>query len=60
MDNEKIKVKQIRSSIGRQKYQAATLKGLGLTKINQVRELEDTSSVRGMITRVQHLVKIVS
>ena len=36
-----------------------TVLGLGLKRINQVRELEDTPAVRGMITQVQYLVKVV-
>ncbi len=36
-----------------------TLAGLGLGKIRSIRELEDTPAIRGMITRVKHLVKIV-
>jgi large subunit ribosomal protein L30 len=54
-----VKVQQIGSPIGRKKDQRATLVGLGLNKINRVSELEDTPSVRGMISKVQHLVKIV-
>ena len=52
-------VTQIGSPIGRRKDQEATLKGLGLNKINRTRELEDTPSVRGMIRSIQHLVEIV-
>ncbi|AEP28806.1 MULTISPECIES: 50S ribosomal protein L30 [Alteromonadaceae] len=54
-----IKVKQTKSSIGRLPKHKATLVGLGLRKIGQVRELEDTPSVRGMINRVQYMVEIV-
>jgi large subunit ribosomal protein L30 len=54
-----VKVQQIASPIGRKKDQRATLVGLGLNKINRVSELEDTPSVRGMISKVQHLVQIV-
>jgi large subunit ribosomal protein L30 len=54
-----IKVKQIKSSIGRLPKHKATLVGLGLRKINHVRELEDTAAVRGMINRVQYMVEIV-
>ncbi len=54
-----ITVTQIGSPIGRQQYQRKTLIGLGLNKINRTRELEDTPSVRGMIEKVKHLVKIV-
>jgi large subunit ribosomal protein L30 len=54
-----IKVKQTNSAIGRLPKHRATLKGLGLRKINHVRELEDTPSVRGMIHRVNYMVEIV-
>ena len=54
-----IRVRQIGSPIRREKSQRETLRGLGLTKMNQVRELEDTPSVRGMITKVSHMVEIV-
>lgn len=53
-----VKVTQIGSPIGRQAYQRATLIGLGLNKMHKTRELEDTPSVRGMIEKVKHLVKI--
>ncbi len=55
-----IKVTQIGSPIGREASQRATLIGLGLNKIQRTRELEDTDSVRGMIRKVQHLVKVES
>ncbi len=54
-----IKVKQIKSKIGAPKDQKATLEALGLHKISQVVELEDTPSIRGMIQKVHHLVNIV-
>ena len=53
-----IVVKQIGSPIRRPKDQLATLKGLGLNKMNRTRELEDTPSVRGMIRKVAHLVRV--
>ena len=53
-----VKVTQIGSPIGRQKYQRETLKGLGLNKMYKTRELEDTPSVRGMINKVKHLVSV--
>lgn len=59
MANKTIKVKQIGSSIGRPEKQKAVLIGLGLNKMNKVVELEDTPSIRGMINKVPHLVKIV-
>ena len=54
-----IKVKQIKSRIGAPKDQKATLLALGLRKISQVIEVEDTPSNRGMIAKVHHLVSVV-
>jgi large subunit ribosomal protein L30 len=53
-----ITVTQIGSPIGRQAYQRATLKGLGLNKMHRSRVLEDTPAVRGMIDSVRHLLRI--
>lgn len=53
-----VRVTQIGSPIGRKGYQRATLIGLGLNKMHRTSELEDTPSVRGMINKVSHLVKI--
>ena len=53
-----VRVTQIGSPIRRQKNQRATLIGLGLNKMHRTRELEDTSSVRGMIDKVKHLVRV--
>ena len=53
-----IKVKQIKSRIGANKEQKSTLLSLGLRKISQVIEVEDTPSIRGMIRKV-HLVTVV-
>jgi large subunit ribosomal protein L30 len=52
-------VKQIKSAARRPAVQTATLKGLGLNKMNRTRELEDTPSVRGMVNKISHLVQIV-
>ena len=54
-----IKIKQIKSRIGAPADQKATLLSLGLHKISQVVEKEDTPSIRGMIRKVHHLVTIV-
>lgn len=54
-----IKIKQVRSKIGAPAVQKRTLEALGLRKIGQIVEREDTPSVRGMINRVNHLVIIV-
>lgn len=59
MDNSKITVMQIQSPIGRKSDQRKTLIGLGLNKMNRTNVLEDTSSIRGMLSKVKHLVRIV-
>lgn len=53
-----LKVTQTGSPIRRPKDQRQTLVGLGLNKMHRTRELEDTPSVRGMIRKVQHLVRV--
>ena len=58
MVKQKLKVTQIKSPIGREGSQRKTLIGLGLNKIGRTRELEDTPSVRGMINKVKHLIKV--
>ena len=54
-----IKVKQIKSRINAPKDQKATLMALGLRKISQIIEVEDTPSIRGMIRKVHHLVSVI-
>ncbi len=54
-----LKVRQTGSPIRRNDKQRKTLIGLGLNKMGRVRELEDTPSVRGMITKIAHMVEIV-
>ena len=54
-----IKIQQIQSKIGAPIDQKRTLQALGLHKISQVVEVEDTPSARGMIRKVHHLVKVV-
>jgi large subunit ribosomal protein L30 len=53
-----LRVKQIRSPIGRPQYQRDCLTGLGLKKIRQEREVENTPAIRGMIRKVIHLVEV--
>lgn len=53
-----VTVTQIGSPIGREPSQRATLIGLGLNKMHRTSTLEDTPSVRGMINKVQHLVRV--
>ena len=57
-DGKKIKVTQLGSPIGRVREQRSTLIGLGLNKRHRSRVLEDTPAVRGMILRVQHLIRV--
>ena len=54
-----VKVQQIKSVIGYTERQRATMRGLGLRRIRQVVELEDTDAVRGMIDKVNHLVVVL-
>jgi len=54
----KVRVTQTSSPLGRKPGQKETLIGLGLNKQRRTRELEDTPSVRGMIRKVAHLVKV--
>lgn len=54
-----IKVKQIKSKIGAPLDQKKTLQALGLRKISQVVEIEDTPSNRGMVRKVHHLVNVI-
>ena len=49
---------QVASGLGRKPGQVATLVGLGLNKVRKVSTLEDTPAVRGMIRKVQHLVRV--
>jgi large subunit ribosomal protein L30 len=54
----KVRVTQTASGLGRKPGQKETLVGLGLNKLRSTRELEDTPSVRGMIRKVAHLIKV--
>jgi large subunit ribosomal protein L30 len=53
-----LRVRQVKSGIGFTQRQRQTLRGLGLKRMLQVVELEDTPAVRGMITSISHLVKV--
>ena len=55
-----IKVKLVKGLIGTKQSHRATVRGLGLRRLNSERELEDTPAVRGMINKVAYLVKEVS
>jgi large subunit ribosomal protein L30 len=54
-----VQIKLVKSLIGTKKDHRATIAGLGLKKINQVRELEDTPCVRGMINKVKYLLEVL-
>ena len=55
---KKLLIKQIRSGIGRKPKQRATLRALGLRKMNSERIHDDNPVIRGMINRVKHLVTV--
>ncbi|WP_295008931.1 50S ribosomal protein L30 [uncultured Dechloromonas sp.] len=58
MADKKITVKLVKSIIGTKQDHRATVRGLGLRKLNSTSVLEDTPAVRGMIQKVQYLVKV--
>jgi large subunit ribosomal protein L30 len=53
----KLKIKLVKSMIGRPEKHRKVLKGMGLTKLNRTVELQNTPSVRGMVQKVSHLVE---
>ncbi len=55
---EKVAIRWVKSQIGYDRRQRATLRGLGLKRLNQRVELEDTPAIRGMIRKVRHLVVV--
>ncbi|MEX6687903.1 50S ribosomal protein L30 [Danxiaibacter flavus] len=55
---KKIKITQVKSAIDRPERQKLTLKALGLTKLNASKEVEATPQILGMVTKVNHLVKV--
>ncbi len=56
--SEKLKITLVKSMIGRPEKHRKVLRGMGLTKMNRTVELEDSSSIRGMIKKVIHLVSV--
>ena len=56
---KKIKIKKTGSLIRQPQNQIRIVKGLGLRKTNSIKEIEDTPSVRGMLSKVAHLVKVI-
>jgi large subunit ribosomal protein L30 len=59
MSDKRIRVKQVKSAIGYNRRQRATLRGLGLRRLNHTVEVEDTAATRGMINKVIHLVVVL-
>jgi len=56
--SETLKVTLVKSMIGRPEKHRRVLRGMGLTKLNRTVTLKDTPSIRGMVKRVSHLVKV--
>jgi large subunit ribosomal protein L30 len=59
VDKGTVKVKLVRSINGTRESHRATVRGLGLRKLNSESTLEDTPAVRGMINKVSYLVKVL-
>lgn len=57
MADKKLKVTLVKSPIGTRQDHRATVRGLGLRKLNHSVELQDTPAIRGMITKVAYLLK---
>ena len=58
-DKKTVKVKLVKSPIGTRDSHRATVRGLGLRKLNSESVLEDTPAVRGMINKISYLVKVL-
>jgi large subunit ribosomal protein L30 len=58
-ENKTVRIRQIRSGIGCPIEMRETLRGLGLRRMHQVVERQDTPAVRGMIRKITHLVEVV-
>ncbi|MCB1999415.1 MAG: 50S ribosomal protein L30 [Burkholderiaceae bacterium] len=54
-----VKIQLVRSPIGCQESHRATVRGLGLRKVNSISELKDSPEVRGMINKISYLVKVL-
>lgn len=55
----KLRIQYYRSAIGFNEQQKLIVKGLGLRKLNTIREAEDTAAIRGMVAKIPHLVRIL-
>ena len=54
-----VKIQLVRSPIGCQESHRATVRGLGLRKVNSISELKDSPEVRGMINKISYLIKVL-
>jgi len=59
VSGKQVRIRQVKSEIGSNERQRATLRGLGFRRMNQTVEREDTPAVRGMIDKVKHLVSVL-
>ena len=57
--NPKVKLQLVRSLVGTRESHRATVRGLGLRRINSVSELQDPPAVRGMMNKVSYLIKVI-
>ena len=58
-ESKKIRIEYYRSAISTPVKHKLVIKGLGFTRLNQIVEREDSPSVRGMVAKVPHLVRVV-
>lgn len=54
----KIRITQVKSTIGKPQRQRDTIRGLGLRRLHHTVEVRDTPQIRGMVTKVQHLLNV--
>lgn len=54
----KLRIRQVKSAGGHKQDQAATIRALGIRRLQQVVEHDDTPQIRGMVFKVRHLVKV--
>jgi len=57
---KKLRIKQVRSAIGRKQDQKKTLIALGITKMGKTVEHTDTPQIRGMISKISHLLNVTA
>ncbi|MBE7417103.1 MAG: 50S ribosomal protein L30 [Ideonella sp.] len=58
-ESKTLKVKLVKSPIGCKQSHRDTVRGLGLRRVNSVRELQDTPAVRGMVSKISYLVQVL-